>query len=128
MTATTRFLKCACCGGDAGCWEQWHNQDTGWGLCAPCSAWIAGRGMRPEEMNSVYGMVGVHREAPTHALYGWKFAVLATFSNTDAGTDRANAFMTANPGASVLEVTKSEIILAMNDDMGRKPAAPTSQA
>ena len=32
-----RRLTCCCCGEHAGTFEQWHNRDTGWGVCRPCA-------------------------------------------------------------------------------------------
>lgn len=31
---------CSCCGAYAGAFEQWHNRDTGYGLCGKCAKWI----------------------------------------------------------------------------------------
>ena len=61
-----RNLACACCGDDAGTWQQVHNQDTGYGLCASCADWIIERDQRkpPEwrtDMDGTYGTPGVHR-------------------------------------------------------------------
>ena len=63
---TIRYLQCACCGQDAGRWQQWWNRDTGFGLCGKCAAWItaeptARRYMTSEEMDRCYGIEGVHR-------------------------------------------------------------------
>ncbi len=61
-------LTCACCGGDAGEWHQFDNQDTGYGLCATCADWIIEKDERrpPEfrtDLDWTYGKPGVHREA-----------------------------------------------------------------
>ena len=57
--AVVRYLTCCCCGaGTEG--EQWHNRDTGYGLCLSCADWIEGRGMSSEDMQSAYGTRGVH--------------------------------------------------------------------
>ena len=61
-----RFLRCACCGGNAGHWQQWENQDTGWGVCATCvDDMVGGRlGRHPvttEEVRAWDGRAGVHR-------------------------------------------------------------------
>ena len=67
------YLRCACCGGFAGYFEQHWNQDLGWGLCAPCARWIAGRlvireRMTPTEaeadMRRTYGEPGINRAEP----------------------------------------------------------------
>lgn len=111
--------RCACCGGDAGCWVQWHNQDAGWGLCASCAPRIVGKGMSADEMDHTYGKEGVHRETPTHALSARRFRVMVSFPDTDAGADAANAYMEANEGACVLDVTaEGEIVLAHFKDNG----------
>jgi len=57
----TRQLACSCCGGDAGRFEQWWNQDTGWGLCGACATWITERGMSADELDRTYGKAGTHR-------------------------------------------------------------------
>lgn len=64
---TVRRLTCCCCGNDAGRWEQWWNRDTGYGLCAPCGAWIGAK-ETPEEMNRLYGLEGVHRPYAAQAV------------------------------------------------------------
>lgn len=62
MSAPKR-KTCACCGGDAGRFVQWPNQDAGYGLCRPCVEWIQRRGTHtPEEFERTYGREGVHYE------------------------------------------------------------------
>ena len=62
---------CACCGSYAGKWEQWFNQDTGFGLCARCVTWIKTRrpfGHDPittKEFERTYGLGGTHYEEAT---------------------------------------------------------------
>ena len=62
---------CACCGSYAGKWEQWFNQDTGFGLCSECVTWIKTRrpfGQEPmttEEFERIYGLAGAHYEEAT---------------------------------------------------------------
>lgn len=61
-----RYLRCACCGDDAGKWEQWHNQDVGYGLCARCADWIIELDERKPvewrtDMYRTYGIPGIHR-------------------------------------------------------------------
>ena len=57
-----RPLACACCGGGAGSWLQWWNQDTGHGLCARCANAIKARGgWEADELDSNYGREGEHR-------------------------------------------------------------------
>ena len=72
-TAPKVRLRCACCGGDAGRFEQHWNQDLGWGLCASCGRWIMGRLMTRERMTAAeadtdmrrtYGEPGINRADP----------------------------------------------------------------
>jgi hypothetical protein len=63
---TTRNLRCACCGEDAGRFEQFFNQDTGWGLCAGCADYIVSKprnGMTVDELTRCYGKAGINRPA-----------------------------------------------------------------
>lgn len=113
---TARHMKCSVCGASAGRWEQHWNRDTGWGLCASCRDWLEAKGHTPEEMLFGYGKAGVHYEARRHRLGGRVFNVLATFPESEV--DRANAYMEANPGASVLEVVDGRVILADKSDQG----------
>lgn len=53
-----------------------------------------------------------------YALMGRSFAVLATFPDTDEGTDQANAYMAQHPGAAVLAVAGDRVILADKKDRG----------
>jgi hypothetical protein len=58
-----RRLTCCCCG-EVTRGRQWHNRDTGYGLCPKCADWIIGRdNMSPEEFTSCYGVRGVHFDA-----------------------------------------------------------------
>jgi hypothetical protein len=59
-TATTRRMKCSCCGADAGRWEQWPNRDTGFGVCASCIDWLKQRGSTEAELQDLYGRPGIH--------------------------------------------------------------------
>lgn len=116
--------RCACCGDDAGRWEQWHNQDTGFGICRKCVDWIMTRLVfgrpnpdgAPLEFCRTYGLPGQHYEARTHRLHGLDFAIVAEFPDTEEGTKDANAFMEAFNGVGVLEVADGRIILASNTD------------
>lgn len=67
MTALVRHLTCCVCGDYAGRWQQWHNRDTGFGVCTRCIAWL--RSPRPsdglpreseDEIGRLYGRQGVH--------------------------------------------------------------------
>jgi hypothetical protein len=59
-------LTCCCCGEFAGHWKQWHNRDTGFGICKPCHERISQHkpfghdAPTPEEMISLYGVEGVN--------------------------------------------------------------------
>lgn len=57
-------LTCACCGnGTVG--RQWHNRDTGYGLCPKCAEWMRGaRDYSKDGMRSSYGAEGVHYNVP----------------------------------------------------------------
>lgn len=66
-----RSLECSCCGGDAGRWQQFHNQDTGYGMCARCVDSIVARGPQYIEahgidINRTWGLPGVHRAFASH--------------------------------------------------------------
>lgn len=59
--AKIRHLACACCDGDAGRFQQWHNRDTGYGVCADCIAWMRRDGRETEaEITDYYGVEGVN--------------------------------------------------------------------
>ena len=63
-------LRCACCGAPAPAFEQWHNQDTGYGICPKCVKWIESRdatrngkdyeGPVTDYIVRCYGEYGVH--------------------------------------------------------------------
>jgi len=55
-----RHLGCSCCGGDAGRWLQWWNQDTGFGICVRCVDWRRSRGTDAATILDYYGKRGVH--------------------------------------------------------------------
>lgn len=52
-------LECCCCGGDAGRFVQWHNRDTGYGLCQGCIDYCH-RGTTDDEFRSYYGVAGIN--------------------------------------------------------------------
>lgn len=60
----TRYLSCCVCGSDAGRHAQWHNRDTGYGICRGCIVWLRGRGTTEAEIRDLYGVEGVHFAAP----------------------------------------------------------------
>ncbi len=58
----TRHMLCPCCGGRT-IGRQWHNQDTGYGLCKNCIDYCTPR-IGEDSMKSVYGVRGVHYDLP----------------------------------------------------------------
>ncbi len=53
-----RNLSCACCGAPTR-GRQWHNRDTGYGLCSNCVDYCA-RGETAESFERCYGLRGIH--------------------------------------------------------------------
>lgn len=61
MTTRRVPLKCACCGTYAGKWEQWPNQDTGYGICQRCVRDLRHERDWPDaEIERVYGKEDIH--------------------------------------------------------------------
>lgn len=58
VTQRKTTLACCCCGSDTE-GRQWHNRDTGYGLCEHCID-HATTGMSTEEVESAYGKYGIH--------------------------------------------------------------------
>lgn len=58
----TRRLTCCCCGATT-IGRQWHNRDTGYGLCTNCID-LCSRGESADSMRSNYGDRGVHYDIP----------------------------------------------------------------
>lgn len=54
-----RLLDCCVCGGGA-YGRQWHNRDTGYGLCDSCADWLKSIGTSEQEMKECYGVEGIH--------------------------------------------------------------------
>ena len=52
------ILSCCCCGART-LGRQWHNRDTGYGICPKCVKWIAVKWPN-EDLRSLYGVEGVH--------------------------------------------------------------------
>lgn len=115
---------CTCCGANAGHWEQWHNQEEGYGICRSCVDGVMARrvfgcpnpGSVQLEFCSSYGLPGQHYEARTHCMHGQIYAIVADFPDTVDGTKYLSAFMEAFHGVGVLEVAGSRVILASNTD------------
>lgn len=57
-----RRMLCSCCGAEAR-GRQWHNRDTGYGLCTNCIDFCH-RKETPESFRSLYGDRGVHFDVP----------------------------------------------------------------
>lgn len=54
-----RGMICTCCGGYTR-GRQWHNQDTGYGLCMSCIDYCGRHYTSAYEYQSVYGLRGAH--------------------------------------------------------------------
>ena len=50
---------CACCG-EMTRGRQWFNRDRGFGLCPKCADWMLEHNESLEDMESSYGVRGVH--------------------------------------------------------------------
>lgn len=55
-----RSLSCCCCGGWIERGRQWHNRDTGYGMCVLCIAYVRKKGMGQAEIEDLYGLEDVH--------------------------------------------------------------------
>lgn len=51
-------LTCSCCDRPTR-GRQWHNRDTGYGLCTKCATWLEPR-ESAEAMQQNYGTKGIH--------------------------------------------------------------------
>lgn len=54
-----RKLICACCGNNT-IGRQWHDQDTGYGICGKCAQHIAEKDSVLENLEQSYGHPGRH--------------------------------------------------------------------
>lgn len=59
MTTKKSEKDCTCCGGEAGQWAQWWNQDTGYTVCESCLE-LCGGGQTPGDFTLCYGQPGEH--------------------------------------------------------------------
>ena len=64
-------LECSCCGGYAGRFEQFWNQDDGYGVCTRCVDDIIERGeeymaFHGIDINKTWGLPDVHRAPASH--------------------------------------------------------------
>ena len=50
---------CACCGQHTK-GRQWHNRDTGYGICPACIKWQRGRHVSEAEIRDLYGIEGIN--------------------------------------------------------------------
>lgn len=57
-----RRMLCSCCGAETQ-GRQWHNRDTGYGLCRSCIEFCH-RKETPASFRSLYGDRGVHYDLP----------------------------------------------------------------
>lgn len=64
FTNPIKSLLCSCCGGRTR-GRQWHNRDTGYGLCEACALRISEK-ETPEQLLRNYGEKGFH-----YALKEW---------------------------------------------------------
>lgn len=121
MSEAKTSKTCSCCGGEAGKWQQWHNRDTGWGMCRVCIDWLVQRDSRdgtPEAVWDLYGIPGVHHEPAYYVTFGLKYVVLAEFRYSDENVKRANQFMLDHEGACLLHADEQRIVLVHADDLG----------
>lgn len=58
LSQPVRWLLCSCCGGETR-GRQWHNRDTGYGLCPSCIEQCSRR-VTPEDFRRCYGEQGIH--------------------------------------------------------------------
>lgn len=59
-TPNTPVVQLYCCTCGLGTWgRQWHDRDTGYGLCTPCGAELS-----PEEARDLGGERGIHWDVP----------------------------------------------------------------
>lgn len=63
-----RDLYCACCGGIAGRYEQWWNQDKGYGICINCVAWLRNGRETEEYIKDCYGIEGINFGLPKEQI------------------------------------------------------------
>lgn len=65
-TAPKVHMTCAVCHNYAGLFQQWHNRDNGYGVCAPCALWLTKeQNVGAEELERNYGKAGINYKATT---------------------------------------------------------------
>jgi len=62
MSKRPRHITCGCCAQPAGYYQQFWNQDNGFGMCGECIDWEISRGATVEDIMRRYGEPGVHFE------------------------------------------------------------------
>lgn len=111
----TRALRCACCDGDAGRWQQWHHQDWGVGICGQCADRKQDRSkpvpMMPAEFRHSYGVAGVHYPARYHEYKGKRMVVLATFPVDALGQQMAHEYQDEFGGIDALITVDEQLML-----------------
>ena len=61
VAGRVRNLRCTCCGSAAGRYQQFYNQDTGYGICRKCiEGFLKENVMTAEEIRDRYGIEGVN--------------------------------------------------------------------
>lgn len=67
------------------------------------------------------------RRASHFNTFGRRFAVLAEFPDTDAGTREANAHMEAHSDAALLQIHEGVLYLADKNDRGQLVSGPYTE-
>ena len=116
------YMSCTCCGGNAGYWRQWPNQDTEFGLCLDCDEWMSERGSTPQEMCETYGIPGRHRDGRKYQTpgTGLTYYIVAEYKDTEEGRRAANKFMERFASVGLLDVNDGRVILASMSDKGTR--------
>ncbi len=82
-------LKCSRCGAFAGNFQQFANQDTGWGICRDCVDHALTKGTSPADIRGLYGIEGVHYQsaAPSPTPGPWHYVYGAVWSTPNGPED-----------------------------------------
>lgn len=117
---TLRYLRCSCCGDDAGRWKQWHNRDTGYGVCLRCVTWFRQDGRETEdEIRRNYGIEGENWGAVIE-VNGHKVRAVACFPESESGETGANFWMLKHPTHALLTTQGGYHWIAEANDKGVK--------
>lgn len=115
---TLRYLRCSCCGEAAGRWKQWHNKDTGYGVCLRCVTWMRQEGRETEEnIRRLYGVEGENWGARVK-VYERTYRAVACFYESDAGMAAANAWMELHRTHGLIATQDGYYWLAELNDKG----------